>query len=91
MNSSARPSVTPITFDNLDGLRLFGILHQPAVPREGAETILILSPGVKMRVAPHGLYNKLAARFVAMGYPVLRFDFHGLGDSEGGAPEALLV
>ncbi len=91
MNSPARPSVTPITFSNQDGLRLFGMLHQPAVPREGAETVLILSPGVKMRVAPHRLYNKLAERFVAMGYPVLRFDFHGLGDSEGAAPEALLA
>ena len=91
MNRQARPSVTPITFPNQDGLRLFGMLHQPAVPREGAETVLILSPGVKMRVAPHRLYNKLAERLVAMGYPVLRFDFHGLGDSEGTAPEALLA
>ncbi len=91
MNRQARPSVTPVTFSNQDGLRLFGILHQPAVPREGAETVLILSPGVKMRVAPHRLYNKLAERFVAMGYPVLRFDFHGLGDSEGDAPETLLA
>ena len=80
--------MTPITFPNQDGLRLFGMLHQPAVPREGAETVLILSPGVKMRVAPHRLYNKLAERFVAMGYTVLRFDFHGLGDSEGTAPES---
>ena len=91
MNRQARASVTPITFPNQDGLRLFGMLHQPAVPREGAETVLILSPGVKMRVAPHRLYNKLAERLVAMGYPVLRFDFHGLGDSEGTAPEALLA
>jgi uncharacterized protein len=91
MNRQARPTVTPITFPNQDGLRLFGMLHQPAVPREGAETVLILSPGVKMRVAPHRLYNKLAERFVAMGYPVLRFDFHGLGDSEGAAPETLLA
>lgn len=91
MNRHARPLVTPVTFSNQEGLRLFGMLHQPAITREGAETVLILSPGVKMRVAPHRLYNKLAERFVAMGYPVLRFDFHGLGDSEGDAPEALLA
>ena len=91
MNRQALPAATPITFRNRDGLRLFGILHQPAVPREGAETVLILSPGVKMRVAPHRLYVKLAERFVAMGHPVLRFDFHGLGDSEGAAPETLLA
>jgi len=86
-----RPLMTPVVFSNHDGLRLFGILHQPPVVREGAETVLILSPGVKMRVAPHRLYNKLADRFVAMGHPVLRFDFHGLGDSGGQAPEALLA
>ena len=91
MNRQSHPSVTPVTFSNQDGLRLFGMLHQPAVPREGAETVLILSPGVKMRVAPHRLYNKLAERLVTMGYPVLRFDFHGLGDSEGDAPETLLA
>ena len=91
MNRQALPTATPITFQNREGLRLFGMLHQPAAPREGAETVLILSPGVKMRVAPHRLYVKLAERFVSMGHPVLRFDFHGLGDSEGGAAEALLA
>ncbi len=91
MNRAARSSVTPITFSNQEGARLFGMLHEPSVPRDGAETVLILSPGVKMRVAPHRLYNKLAERIAAMGYPVLRFDFHGLGDSEGDAPETLLA
>jgi uncharacterized protein len=81
----------PVTFPNADGLRLFGILHQPSAPREPGVAILLLSPGVKMRVAPHRLYNKMAERFVALGYPVLRFDFNGLGDSEGDIDEALLA
>jgi len=81
----------PVTFPNRDGLRLFGILHQPARPRQGHVAVLLLSPGVKMRVAPHRLYIKMAERFVDLGYPVLRFDFHGLGDAEGEAPEALLA
>jgi hypothetical protein len=80
-----------VSFRNADGLRLFGMLHRPAAPRAGAETVLILSPGVKMRVAPHRLYNKLANHFAGLGHPVLRFDFHGLGDAEGSAPEALLA
>lgn len=81
----------PVTFPNRDGLQLFGVLHQPERPRHPDTAILLLSPGVKMRVAPYRLYTKMAARFVALGYPVLRFDFHGLGDSEGTAPEALLA
>ncbi len=91
MKRQARSTVTPVTFVNRDGLRLFGIVHEPAVRRTGAATVLILSPGIKMRVAPHRLYVKLAERLVALGYPVLRFDFHGLGDSEGDAPERLLA
>jgi alpha/beta superfamily hydrolase len=82
---------TPVSFLNKSGLRLFGMLHQPERVAAPGVAILLLSPGVKMRVAPHRLYNKMAERFVAMGYPVLRFDFHGLGDSEGEAPEALLA
>jgi uncharacterized protein len=81
----------PVTFRNRQGARLFGVYHQVPVPAEPGVALLLLSPGVKMRVAPHRLYNKMADRFVALGYPVLRFDFHGLGDSEGDAPEALLA
>jgi alpha/beta superfamily hydrolase len=81
----------PVSFPNKDGLRLFGILHQPHRVRDAGVAILLLSPGVKMRVAPHRMYNKMAARFVELGYPVLRFDFHGLGDSEGDAPETVLA
>src|SRR5688572_25316748 len=80
----------PVSFANNDGLRLFGMLHQPQSRKHGV-AILLLSPGVKMRVAPHRLYNKMTERFVAMGYPVLRFDFHGLGDAQGDAPETQLA
>jgi pimeloyl-ACP methyl ester carboxylesterase len=84
-------TTTPVTFLNPDGLRLFGILHQPERPRDPGTAILLLSPGVKMRVAPHRLYLKMTARFVALGYTVLRFDFHGLGDAEGELPEGQLA
>jgi pimeloyl-ACP methyl ester carboxylesterase len=81
----------PVTFLNKEGFRLFGILHQPECPRDSAVAILLLSPGVKTRVAPHRLYNKMAERFVALGYRVLRFDFYGLGDSEGEVRETYLA
>ncbi|MEQ1795837.1 MAG: hypothetical protein ABL970_16770 [Nitrospira sp.] len=44
-----------------------------------------------MRVAPHRLYLNMADRFVALGYSVLRFDFYGLGDSEGEVHEEYLA
>lgn len=82
---------TPVTFRNGEGQQLFGILHHAGDPRAADTAVLLLSPGVKMRVAPHRLYNKLAERFVTGGRVVLRFDFNGLGDSEGDAPEPMLA
>ena len=80
---------TPVTFDNRRGDRLFGVLHTPdGAP--GELVLMLLSPGVKMRVGPQGLYRRMADEFVAMGISVLRFDFHGLGDSTGILPEELL-
>lgn len=73
----------PVTFLNKDGLKLFGVLHKPSKNINKDTGIIILSPGIKSRVAPHRLYVKMARRFAQMGFPVLRFDFYGLGDSEG--------
>ncbi len=86
-----RSEVSPVTFLNKAGQRLFGMVHQPAVPCASGAAIILLSPGVKMRVAPHQLYVNMAERFVSRGYPVLRFDFYGLGDSEGEAQEEYLA
>lgn len=83
--------VLPVTFCNKAGNRLFGILHRPGNPCPSGAAIILLSPGVKMRVAPHRLYLNMADRFVALGYSVLRFDFYGLGDSEGEAHEEYLA
>jgi|MTBAKSStandDraft_1061840.scaffolds.fasta_scaffold30751_2 dienelactone hydrolase len=73
----------PVSFQNSDGYRLFGILHTPDEKECRQECVIVLSPGIKSRVAPHRLYVKMARKFVEKGFPVLRFDFYGLGDSEG--------
>ena len=80
----------PVTFVNRRGERLVGILHPPA---SGASdrAVLLLSPGVKTRVAPHRLYNRLADAIVQQGCWVFRFDFYGLGDSEGEINEPYLA
>lgn len=80
-----------IVFRNRDGLRLFGILHRPVDVPERSIGIIFLSPGVKSRVAPHRLYVKMTSALLKLGYPVLRFDFFGLGDSEGELPERELT
>lgn len=80
----------PVVFENRQGLRLFGILHEPAAAAVGDLAVILLSPGVKMRVGPERLYCTLTEQIVQLGLPVLRFDFYGLGDSEGEVAEELL-
>lgn len=78
----------PVTFVNRHGLTLFGVLHKPDGPSDLA--VLLLSPGVKMRVGPQRLYTRMTDLFVSLGITVFRFDFYGLGDSEGTLTEGLL-
>jgi uncharacterized protein len=80
-----------VTLRNAAGQALHCILEEPpaGVVRSNV-ACLLLSPGVKMRVAPHRLYRKLAPEFLQRGMAVLRVDFHGLGDSEGELTETQL-
>lgn len=80
-----------VSFRNSQGLTLFGTLHQPDTPRAGLPAIVLLSPGVKMRVGPGRLYVPLTQMLTELGYMVLRFDFYGLGDSEGELSEPMLA
>jgi len=84
------PRSLPVTFTNRKGLKLFGILETPDSPSASDLAVVLLSPGVKMRVGPQGLYRNMAAEFLQLGLPVLRFDCYGLGDSEGTLSEELL-
>jgi uncharacterized protein len=84
-------SAEAVTFKNADGLTLFGTLHSPAVKQAALPVVVLLSPGVKMRVGPGRLYVPLTQLLNSQGYTVLRFDFFGLGDSEGELQETLLA
>lgn len=81
---------TIVTLKTGNGHALHCLLALPQATAMGDTACLLLSPGVKMRVAPHRLYRKLAPEFLAKGMPVMRVDFYGLGDSEGDLPEQQL-
>jgi len=83
-------AIEAVSFRNQAGQTLFGTLHRPARARAGLPAVLLLSPGVKMRVGPGRLYVPLTEMLCDEGYTVLRFDFFGLGDSEGDLAEKML-
>jgi len=59
--------------------------------RRKRTAIILLSPGIKSHIGPHRLYVNMAERYSKDGYVVLRFDFHGLADSEGDVEETFVA
>ncbi len=69
---------------DVDGIPVLGILSRP----ERAEVqqrvgVLICVGGPQYRVGSHRQFVLLARRLAAAGYPTLRFDYRGIGDSDG--------
>ncbi len=76
----------PIVFA-CNGLRLVGIVAVPAQPiRRG---VVIVVGGPQYRAGSHRQFTLLCRHLAEQGVASLRFDYHGLGDSEG--PPALGV
>jgi exosortase A-associated hydrolase 1 len=64
------------------GAWLYGVLSLPqqAAPRG----ILIVVGGPQVRTGSHRQFTLLARSLAHAGFPVMRFDYRGMGDSEGG-------
>lgn len=71
------------------GDTLFGILARPPDPATpGAPCnlgIIIIVGGPQTRVGSHRQFTLLSRTLAAAGFPVLRFDYRGMGDSSGEA------
>lgn len=70
----------PLCFSCQDDT-LYGILTMPQQPSSRA--VLIVVGGPQYRAGSHRQFVLLARDFASHGYPVLRFDYRGMGDSEG--------
>jgi len=70
---------------------LFGVLTpaNPALRDSGRPGIILSNAGCVNRSGPHRIYVKMARRWAALGFDVLRVDLSGIGDSpvEPGATE----
>jgi pimeloyl-ACP methyl ester carboxylesterase len=61
---------------------LVGIVSAPPEPRHPSlPAVLLLNAGLLHRVGPNAIHVQMARRLAAEGFPVLRFDYSGIGDS----------
>lgn len=63
------------------GEHLVGILSLP--PKPAPRGVVIVVGGPQVRCGSHRQFTLLARMLAAQGTPVLRFDYRGMGDSEG--------
>jgi len=63
------------------GAWLYGVLSLPA--QAAARGILIVVGGPQVRTGSHRQFTLLARSLAQAGFPVMRFDYRGMGDSEG--------
>ncbi len=73
-----------IRFQNPQGQWLSGVLHLPdGGVAPGAPGVVWYAAGQKIRQGAWRMNVVIARRLAALGVPTLRFDFSGIGDSEG--------
>lgn len=84
--SVPKEEMEPFYFGS-SGKPLFGCYHVPeSEPARGCGVVLCPPMGYEYILA-HGAYRQLAIRLSNAGFPVLRFDFYGCGDSGGSCEE----
>lgn len=64
---------------------LYGVLHGN---RPATEAVLICPPIGQEAVRAHFILSRVGSLLAARGTPVMRFDYYGLGDSDGTSVEA---
>ena len=69
---------------------LFGCLHQPAPGAKRQCGVVLSSPFGHEYINSHRALRQLATLLATAGFPVLRFDYYGCGDSLGEECEASL-
>ena len=71
------------------GATLVAILALPDLPADTG--VLIIVGGPQYRAGSHRQFVHLSRALAAAGYPVVRFDYRGMGDSSGDPRDFLTV
>ena len=67
--------------------KLFGIFQTPSTGLDRKESVIICNPFGQEAIRCHRLLRVLADRLARSGFHVMRFDYFGTGDSDGGDVE----
>jgi alpha-beta hydrolase superfamily lysophospholipase len=78
------PPAQPLYFGPAERI-LFGWLHRAPADRGRNTGILLCSPSGYEAICTHRTYRRFAETAAALGFPALRFDYDGTGDSAGNA------
>lgn len=74
--------MTPIRF-GAETREMLGFYHAPARAVPSAPAVLLCSPFGPEAIRSYRMMRLLADRLASAGCPVMRFDYHGTGDSPG--------
>jgi len=85
-----RTRPVPFYFGSADR-RLFGCFHEPPDKGGPASAVLICQPVGHEYINSHRALRQLALGLTEAGFPVLRFDYFGCGDSLGDADQGSIT
>jgi alpha-beta hydrolase superfamily lysophospholipase len=78
------PRAQPAVFGHRDR-QVFGFFHAPAAELARTRGVVLCNPLGYEAMSAHRTYRHLAQRLSAAGFPTLRFDYRGTGNSSGEA------
>jgi exosortase A-associated hydrolase 2 len=90
VNPTTQDHITPFFFGT-PGRQLFGLYHAPEAGQERDFGVLLCNPWGQEFIRAHRAVSQLGLRLARQGFPVLRFDFSGSGDSAGDDDSASLA
>jgi len=88
--SGAQSWPEEVVFIRSRGSDLFGVLTQPAGEPEETAVLLLSGAAEAASFGRNQVRARLARRFADLGFPAMRVDYPGAGESTGRAPEARL-
>ena len=75
-------------FFGTGGRQLYGALHPAESVRTRSTAVVLAYPSLFEFNASHAAFRRLASLLERAGFPTLRFDYSGMGDSEGAPTES---